>query len=331
MAKVSILVPIYGVEKFIEKCAVSLLEQTFDDIEYIFVNDQTKDKSINILKEVIARYPQRQYQIKIITHSSNKGLAGARNTGIENATGDYILHVDSDDYIESNTIELLYNKAVEENADIVVCDYVLNWNNTNKEVLQVYNVNPSKMINLLLSDEAVTSVWNKLIRRSLYINHNIKAMQGINLGEDFFVIPRLIYFANKIAKVDKALYHYVQLNATSYTKKMSKKNILDVVFVFESLAQFFSDKREYEIYLKSINRGKLRKKLEFILQSDDETLEMAMNLFPEINTNIDTNFLNKIEKIVYNIHKSGNILLMKIFLKMYNILFHAVQILKRRK
>ncbi|MEG0697951.1 MAG: glycosyltransferase [Algoriella sp.] len=125
--KVSILVPIYKVENFIECCATSLFEQNFEHIEYIFVNDKSPDRSIELLKGVIEKYPHRKANVKIIDHQENKGLAGARNTGVENATGEYILHVDSDDYLDLNAIDLLYTKAVETNSDIVTCNYVLEW------------------------------------------------------------------------------------------------------------------------------------------------------------------------------------------------------------
>lgn len=91
-----------------------MFEQTFEDIEYIFVNDCTPDNSIEVLSNVIKRYPNRQPQIRIINHEKNRGLASARNTGIDNANGDFVLHIDSDDYIEPNMVELLYSKAIAE-------------------------------------------------------------------------------------------------------------------------------------------------------------------------------------------------------------------------
>ena len=105
MIKVSILVPIYNVETYIHQCAVSLFEQTYNNIEYIFVDDASPDNSITILKDLIKRYPKREKDVRIITHEKNRGLAVARNTAISNATGDYIFIVDSDDYMEKQTIE----------------------------------------------------------------------------------------------------------------------------------------------------------------------------------------------------------------------------------
>lgn len=123
MLKVSILVPVYGVEQYIEKCAISLFEQTYSDIEYVFVNDCTKDDSISVLKRVLEKYPQRMQQVRIINHEKNMGLGAARRTAILNANGDYILHVDSDDYIAENAVEVFIKEAYNSNADIVDCAF----------------------------------------------------------------------------------------------------------------------------------------------------------------------------------------------------------------
>ncbi|MDR0829587.1 MAG: glycosyltransferase, partial [Prevotellaceae bacterium] len=111
---VSILVPIYKVSAYIERCAHSLFQQTFENIEYIFVNDCTPDDSIEKLQKIIEQYPNRKPFVKIIHHKKNRGLAETRNTALYNSTGKYIQHIDSDDYIELNMIEEMYKKAIEE-------------------------------------------------------------------------------------------------------------------------------------------------------------------------------------------------------------------------
>ena len=123
MAKVSVIVPIYNVSRFIKRCVESLFNQTLDDVEFIFVNDCTPDDSIDILKKVIADYPDRNTMI--INHEVNKGLPAARNTGLKAASGDYIFHCDSDDFIEPTMLNDLYYTACDDNADIVWCDGIL--------------------------------------------------------------------------------------------------------------------------------------------------------------------------------------------------------------
>lgn len=330
MAKVSILVPIYGVEKFIERCAISLFEQTFDDIEYIFVNDQSKDKSIEILENVILRYPNRNKNIKIINHIVNKGLAGARNTGIANATGDYILHIDSDDYIELNTIELLYNKAINDNADIVVCNFFLEWSHTQKKVIQSFNGNVNIFIENILAGKIVTSVWNKLIKRSLYVDNNIHAIEGVNLGEDFVTIPKLIYYSQKISKVSDCLYHYVQINANSYTKKISDKNIENLVSVYSELEFFFKNTPNSKDFLSSMRKSKLIKKIELLLRSNRENFDKIVNLFPDTDNIQNVNFLNGRDKIVFYLMKRKSNTALKGYINLYSNLFLLIQKIKGR-
>lgn len=110
--KVSVIIPVYGVERYIEQCARSLFSQTMrDGIEYIFVDDCSPDKSIEILEDILREYPHREPQVKIIRHTENQGIGGTRRTGVKNATGEYIIHCDSDDWVEPDMYEMLYGKA----------------------------------------------------------------------------------------------------------------------------------------------------------------------------------------------------------------------------
>ena len=119
MYKVSILVPIFGVEKYIERCARSLFEQTYSNLEYIFVNDCTPDKSVEVLENVMVNYPERIENVKILTHEKNRGVAAVRNTALDNACGDFVSLVDSDDWLELDAVELLVSKQLKTDADIV--------------------------------------------------------------------------------------------------------------------------------------------------------------------------------------------------------------------
>ena len=122
---VSILVPVYGVEQYIERCARSLFEQTYPDIEYIFVDDCSPDKSIEVLKKTIDDYPQRKPNVRIVRHECNRGLAAARNTAVENCRTEFLMHVDSDDWIEMDCVERCVIKQQEENSDIVLFDFLM--------------------------------------------------------------------------------------------------------------------------------------------------------------------------------------------------------------
>ena len=140
MYLVSILVPIYKVEKYIERCAISLFEQTYDNIEYIFVDDCSPDNSVSILKEVMERYPQRKNRVRILQHEKNRGLSAARNTAINAASGLFISHVDSDDYLDPDAIKLLVEKQLETGADIVTGNHYIVQNSGIKKMYEAeYN------------------------------------------------------------------------------------------------------------------------------------------------------------------------------------------------
>lgn len=253
---ISILVPIYKVEKFIQKCVISLFEQTYSNIEYVFVDDCSPDGSIDLLKKIVLKYPNKKNNIKIIHHKENKGLAEARNTALKNATGEYIIHIDSDDYIEYNTVELLYKKAVETGADIVVSDYYEVF--PNKKEVTFYKMNDDKFeyLSSLLLRKTPVCIWGKLIRRNLYINNNILSIPRLNYGEDYVVIPRLVYFANKVVKVPFPLYNYLQLNQFSYSNSLSKTSIANAIKANNILIDFFKSQNNFKLPLdesKAIN------------------------------------------------------------------------------
>lgn len=244
MIKVSVLVPVYGVERYIEKCAISLFEQTYSDIEYVFVNDCTKDDSIGVLKRVLAKYPKRIQQVRIINHEKNMGLGAARRTAILNASGDYILHVDSDDYIAKNAVEVLVKETQTSNADIVDSAYADIDNDITVSVKLPFHGDKAIYNDLIISRLGLVGnqIWGRLIRKSLYddevINH-----EGIDLGEDYSVLPILLY-KGKRSYTDETLYYYRTDNATSYMNScLSKKHIESYIKANHVVYNFLSKKR----------------------------------------------------------------------------------------
>lgn len=244
---ISILIPIYNVEKYIERCARSLFEQTYPDIEYIFVDDCSPDNSIDVLKRIINEYPKRKENIRIIRHKVNRGLAAARNTGVDAAIGDFIMHVDSDDWLDINAVQWLVEKQMETNADIVSGNAISHTKNGEKLLTEPDYANKTEMINRLIYPSIHHVVWRRIIRRSLYIDNNIRAKEGVNIGEDWQVMPMLTYYATKFAKIDKCIYHYNCMNDNSY---MAKKNEFDYKRYIQNikslkvLRDFFANKSQ---------------------------------------------------------------------------------------
>ena len=211
MPKVSVIIPVYGVEKFIERCARSLFSQTLDSLEYIFVNDCTKDRSIDILKEVLEEYPERKPQVRIIDMPVNSGQAKVREVGIKAATGEYLIHCDSDDWVETDMYETMYLKAKSQDADICYCDFVLddalNYHAYQKRFPSTYNLTRENLLHSLLDSTIPGSVCAYLSHRRLY-NNPILYPKG-NMGEDWTLTIELIYYCKEpILYISRPFYHY---------------------------------------------------------------------------------------------------------------------------
>ena len=211
---VSVLVPIYNVEKYIERCARSIFEQAYENLEIIFVNDCTPDNSVGVLRKVLAEYPNRIAQTQIINHEKNLGLAGARLTGLKTSTGKYIQNIDSDDYIDKNMISDMVALAEQENADITICDFMYVYTNKKEHIYVNPPLDPLSCLECVLVGIVHSSVCNKLIRRDLFINNRIHQFVGLDLREDFSVLYKLVYYCKRIAYLPKAYYYYRQ-NASS--------------------------------------------------------------------------------------------------------------------
>lgn len=217
MPKISVIVPIYGVEKYIERCARSLFEQTLDDIEYIFVDDCSPDNSLNILDSVIRDYPGRKNQIHIIQHNANKGLPFARKSGLEVATGEYVAHCDSDDWIDHDMYQIMYEKAQKENAEIVVCDFIrTNGTSFKKRVKACACTNVNTFINDCVYQKNSWALWNKIYKRELYSDIFIYPQE--TMGEDMVLCFQLLARCQKISYVSLPLYNYFY-NMDSVSKK----------------------------------------------------------------------------------------------------------------
>jgi len=292
-SKVSIIIPIFNVEKFIERCSRSLFEQTYQNIEYIFVDDCSPDNSINILQEILEQYPNRKTQTQIITHKKNRGLPSARNSGLRVATGNYIFHCDSDDWIEKNAIEEMYNTVVKENVDILWCDWYLSFKKNEKYMHQKPFDNcilsGENVMKLTLGGKIRYNVWNKLIKRELYSKNNIYFPDNYGMGEDMTMI-KLFAFTDKICYLPKALYHYNRTNENAFTKTTSEAHLRELKHNVDDINIFLQNK-----YNKDINDYicffKLNTKLSFLISNDEKSYKRWLNWFPEANGYIDKNYM----------------------------------------
>ena len=266
MFKVSIIVPIYRVEKFIEKCVHSLMKQTIQDVEFIFVDDASPDDSVALLEKTLKFYPDRIKQTKIIHHKKNQGLPAARNSGLAVATGEYIYHCDSDDFVEPDMLESMYNAAKKNNADFVWSDWYLSYQNTERYMKQPDFTTPMEALKGMLADEMKFNVWNKLVKREVYVKNDILFPSGYSMGEDMTMI-RLIACSERVAYVSKAFYHYVKTNAEAMSLTLNERYLTDIRHNV-NLTLRFLEERGYTNLQQDFAFFKLNIKLPFLISLD---------------------------------------------------------------
>lgn len=311
--KVSVIIPVYKAEPYIEKCARSLFEQTLDDIEYIFINDCTPDKSMEVLQKVMKEYPNRKSQIKIIEHETNKGISAARNSGLNNMSGEYLIHCDSDDWVDADLYEKLYNKAVEEKADIVMCDYNRVKIEISTRKQEHFENGHYNCLKGLLTGRISPFLWNKLIRTELYTKNSLSFPEGINIREDFLILTKLFYYSKSFSRISDSLYYYrIHEKSISRASHLAIDNndayiqhrIKASQLAFEFLEQKdITSELEDEILTAKLN-------LKFLIIFNSNKSKYWNTLFREINSSIFKTSLPLTQKLILleNSKKIGIIL-----------------------
>lgn len=221
--KVSVIVPVYNTERYLEKCLCSLVNQTLEDIEIIIVNDGSTDDSQSIIDKYVKKYPRKVNSYV----KENGGLSDARNYGISKAIGDFIGFVDSDDFVDTNMYMKLYDAALNEGADIVECGYMNYYEQENKSITSEYETPLEFKNSIPIRDkdiiiDATSMSWNKLYKKFLFHNYNIKFPIGL-WYEDYSTTPLLISKARKYALIDYIGYYYLQRD-NSIIHSMDVKN-----------------------------------------------------------------------------------------------------------
>jgi len=217
--KISVIVPVYKAEKYLHRCVDSILSQTFQDFEVLLIDDGSPDRSGEICDE----YAKRDSRVRVF-HKKNGGVSSARQCGIDNALGEYTIHADPDDWVEPNMLEELYEKAKEDDADMVICDYWEDVNGTRKLIIQEpLNFEKKELLNAFLLQQLHGSCCNKLVRRACY--RNVSFPKGLNYSEDTYVIMHIINEGIKTLYLHKAFYHYCMDTNPNSIMKSSKKNL----------------------------------------------------------------------------------------------------------
>jgi glycosyltransferase involved in cell wall biosynthesis len=251
--KVSVIVPVYNVSAYIERCARSLFEQTLDELEILFINDCTPDNSIEIIKRVLSEYPKRLPLTRIIQLPSNGGQADARRIGMIEASGAFIIHCDGDDWVDIDLYEKMYKQAVIDDADIVICDRYVEY--SDRAILKSYDrrfILGREIVKNYYVHAFAMFCWDKLVKRSLYIDNNILPWRALNMWEDNGLMTRILYYSEKISYVKSTYYHYNRTNPSATTVGYGEQHVLQMIGIAQNLTAFFKSKPDYENFEKTV-------------------------------------------------------------------------------
>lgn len=292
MPKVSVVIPVYGVERYIERCAISLFEQTLDEIEYVFIDDCSTDKSMQILCHVTNRYKSRiekdNKTIKVIRMTTNSGQAAVRKKGILECTGDYIIHCDSDDWVDHDMYRQMYETAVNDGADMVVCDYYTTDGGSNKQLAKgCHTANICDFTVAMMFQRDSWALWNKLFKRSCY--ENIVMPKG-NMGEDMVMTLQMIRNVRKMAYIDKPLYYYF-FNPGSITNKMTVDKVLNNFYSLkdntEIILSLYKENTDTRI-IHSLDYLKFKVKISLcpVIKKDEKFRRLFLETYKDIGLNM---------------------------------------------
>lgn len=296
---ISVIVPVYNIEKYLPRCIDSILNQTYKNWEAIFINDGSTDNSLKILEE----YKRKNERIKIID-KKNAGSGAARNDGIESSKGKYIAFLDSDDWYEEDFLEKLYNNLIENNSDVSMCNPKMAYDNIEKNSkINTYffkSIELEKTPREILGILAMPVVWNKLYKKNIIVNNKIK-FPNYSFCEDVEFLYKTFLYVNKVSKIEDDLYNYYQ-REDSVTKKIKE----------ESIDQLYQVLKNIENYVKNNFNSKLEifylYKIQFIYSvsltllariDNDEILSKKINFKNNSEVkNINKNLIFKNKKIL---------------------------------
>lgn len=246
--KVSVIVPVYNAEQYLEHCIDTLMRQTLKELEYIFIEDCSTDGSYDVLLDCLSKYPERKDDIRIIKHDTNKGVSATRNEGIEAASGEYIIHCDSDDWTDVTMYEKMYSQAIKDKAEICFCDFYTVTEAGTKTIRQA--IDTTKAHDEVVYDYIVwtwNTLWSVMVSRDVYSRSGLRIPEWISFSEDFFLMVGILHYANGFTSVKEPLYHYNLLNASSIIHLSD--NILEMeISCCEHLVEWMKGMEIYDKY-----------------------------------------------------------------------------------
>ena len=280
--KISVIVPVYKAENYLHCCVDSLLAQTFTDFEILLIDDGSPDRSGEICDE----YARMDSRIRVF-HKDNGGVSSARQCGIDHAKGEYTIHADPDDWVEPMMLEELYKKAKEEDADMVICDFYIDFLKEKKYVIQQPQSLKAENVLTELFQTLHGSLWNKLIKSNCYRDYNLTFPIGLNYCEDVSILLQLLVYDIHICYLSRAFYHYDQIvNQESYTRKITPKLIKQMFLLVEMVGDYLKGHNHCDMI---VFRLKLQTKI-YVWLSNSYTYADWRSLYPETEKYIKGNW-----------------------------------------
>lgn len=245
--KISVVVPVYNAESTISRVIEGLMNQSLKDIEVLIVDDGSTDDTY----KVINKYAQEDSRIKVL-HKQNEGVSMARQFGMEKAKGEYFIHADADDWVEPTMLEEMYNKAREEDADVVICDFIQSSGVSEKVISQIPNSNKShEILKQIFHGGIFAALWNKLIRTSLYEKYKVQFFPDVNYCEDVLCCVQILKNPDvRVSYLPKAYYHYV-INPMSISHRMTRKTYLGLEKYLVKIEEYLSEPEWYSCIQKA--------------------------------------------------------------------------------
>lgn len=272
---VSVLVPVYNVEKYLDECIDSIESQTYKNLEVIFVNDGSTDKSLDILD-------RRKRNNYIVISQQNSGSASTRNTCMHYAKGEFLTFLDSDDMLVQGAIADMVEAALNNNADIVRGRFV----RVSSKSEQLFSqASPDDIVDFRKAfldwGDYSLNIWGALYRRSLITDNGLTFYDGLNFGEDFGMNCRMAYFAERVVNIDSVVYRY-RINEQSMTQAYKERYACELFEISDRIKMFYESKPDAEIYADVIKSGRARMKTITLLQLPKDVSPKYAHVFPEL-------------------------------------------------
>ncbi len=321
--EISVLIPVYNVENYIHDCLNSVFNNTiYDKTEIVIVNDGSTDNSMQIINNMSSENPEAFKNIRILNNEKNKGIAYTRQRLLNEATGKYLIFIDSDDTVENTFLEKLYNKAVATDADIVQCNYSRVLSNNNKIDGQLpIEINPYKCLLNKLDNKVASFLVTRLIKHSIITDNNICFDdEEIIFGEDEFLLYRLLCNSKKIEYVDEPLYNYIYHKSSVTSSIINSKCANSTIKLINSSEPYILKYYNSDEIKNYILRRKLFKRILLVFSTDIFHQKQYNKLWPETNSILNNSKVPFYKKIVLkNIPVLTSIILFTVGVLKYKI------------